>query len=707
MKTRPRPLFLTLSLCLTLGLQGVPAAAQQSADKGRRDTSLVEETSRRLGQLDVTVSGPDEAISNLTAEDFSLTVGGTFIESFTVDRSCSTSTRVERTVVVDEAASDDPPQQVELTPEQAAVVAAAAVKPTYLFYFDQHHLTPAGRQNSIDTARSVVDRLIQDGARGMIISAGKTIQTIQGLTDDRDLIQDGLDALEKDNDQWDVWAYQEDDRVNDVLRALMEQQDQNRALSIARQYQREERFRTDKALRLFEISVAQLADFEPPKAVLYFADSMRRNAGAHYTSYFPNPAGDPDPTISSMESDAFIAGNAFQRAIEAASSHGVRLYTVQGEGLAAPSGITSSRAGFGGRGNGSPGQSVGNQRRRIDAQDSLVGLARETGGRAFLHGAPAKKIAESIFQDLSCLYLISFDVSQFPQDKPLSVNLRTSRPKVKAETRGQILFASKEKRNTARLLAAFTGLTSDDAALPLEGVVIPTGFEDGKYSALVQISAPSMPLPSSRWEIGASFVARGRVREDFAGQIDVDKPYVPVIFETEVKFSPGPFELVLVAHEKTTDQIARATLEGDWPDPDGSPVTLAPMAVVQPAEGAFLRAGELRRNGSLGVPSESHVVPDKPAAVIGLVCRDKTKKSRRAGLVVERKLVGESSAPFADLTLSDPDARCVQLRDIIRAGTMTEGNFSYEVRVTNDDQEEVANATFDFSAIDRAATNGI
>jgi hypothetical protein len=541
----------------------------------------------------------------------------------------------------------------------------------------------------------------------MIISAGKTIQTIQGLTDDRDLIQDSLDALEKDNDQWDVWAYQEDDRVGHVLSALMEQQDQNRALQIARQYQREERFRTDKALRLFEISVAQLADLDPPKAVLYFADSMRRNAGAHYTSYFPTSPGDPDPTISSMESDAFIAGNAFQRAIESASSHGVRLYTVQGEGLAAPSGITSSRAGFGGRGGASPGQSVGNQRRRIDAQDSLVGLARETGGRAFLHGAPAKKIAESIYNDLSCLYLVSFDVSDFPQDKPLAVNLRTSRPKVKAETRGQILFASREKRNTARLLAAFTGLTSDEAALPLQGVVIPTGFEDGKYSALVQISAPAMPLASSRWEIGASFVARGRVRDDFAGQIDVDKPYVPVIFEKEIEFSPGPFELVLVAHEKTTDQIARATIDGDWPDPDGNPVTLVPMAVGQPTDGAFLRAGEMRRNGSLGIPSQSAVTPDKPAAVIGLVCRDKTKKARRAGLIVERKLVGESSAAFTDLTLSDPDARCVQLRDIIRAGTMTEGNFSYEVRVINDDDEEVATATFDFSAIEKATKSDI
>ena len=60
------------------------------------------------------------------------------------------------------------------------------------------------------------------------------------------------------------------------------------------------------------------------------------------------------------------------------------------------------------------------------------------------------------------------------------------------------------------------------------------------------------------------------------------------------------------------------------------------------------------------------MTPGLPTAVIGLVCRDKTKKTKRAGLVVERRLVGESEAPFVDLELSNSGIRCIQLRDIIR-----------------------------------------
>ncbi|NIL99928.1 MAG: hypothetical protein GTN89_03010 [Acidobacteria bacterium] len=664
---------------LTLTAGAVPQGPQEQPKK----VGLVEQTGRRLAQLDVSVSGPDQAIADLTAADFELSVGGEFIESFIVDRACNVEERVVRTITEPSPGTDEP-----------AMPAPPAPKPTYLFYFDQHHLTAAGRQNSLDTARTIVDQLIKDGARGMIVSAGKYIATIQPMTDDRNLMQDALDRLERDNDQWDPYAYQEDSRIEHVMRELQQDQDISKALMTARQYQREERYRTDKALRLFEITIGRLTDLDPPKAVLYFADSMRKNAGEHYVSYFPRTAGDPDPTISKMETDGFMANNAFDRVVEAASANEVRLYTVQGEGLLAPS-MTVNRGNT--RNQGAPNA---NNRRRFDAQDSLVGLARETGGQAFLHGAAGKKIATRIERDLSCLYLISFDVTGMPEDRSLAVNLRSKRDKVKATTRGQIVLASEGKRKTSRLLAAFTGIVPDTDAIKLEGVVIPTGFDDGKYTALVQIRAPSTPLPSSTWEIGASLVSRGKVRQDIAGRIEVDRPAIPVIFEAEMTFGPGPYQLVMVAHEQTTDRIARAEIEADWPDPDAEEVTLGPLTLLQPTEGAFLRDGALRRSGSLGRTADEFVEPGLPAAVIGLVCRKDSKRARKAGLVVSRRLVGETEAPFTDLDLSESEIRCVQLRDIIRAGTMTGGRFTYELKVVDKTDRELTTSTLEFAAVD-------
>lgn len=682
--TNPSGRLTYLILAGSLLVSALPALPQDNGDEPR-EVDLIERTGRRLAQLDVSVSGPDDAIGNLTADDFELVVGGRFIESFIVDRACNIGERVVRTTTAeapDATGSQVPATAVPLSP-----------KPTYLFYFDQHHLTMAGRQNSLDTARTIVDQLVVNGARAMIVSAGKYIATIQPLTDDRDRMQDALDRLERDNDQWDVYAYQEDSRIEQVMRELQQDNDMTKAIGTARLFQREERYRTDKALRLFEITIGRLTDLDPPKVVIYFADSMRKNAGEHYVSYFPRQSAAPNLTLAAMESDGFVANNAFDRVVEAASSYEVRLYTVQAAGMLAPS-MTMSRGA-----SQNQSQPSANNRRRFDAQNSLVGLARETGGQAFLHGAPGKKIATRIERDLSCLYLISFDASDMPEDRPLAVSLRMKRGKVKATTRGQIFLASEGKRKTTRLLAAFTGFVPDADDLKLEGIVIPTGYDKGKYTALVQIRAPSMPLPKTIWEIGASLVSHGKVRQDFSGRIEVDRPSVPVIFEAEMSFGPGPYQLVMVAHEQITDRIARAEIEADWPDPDANEVTLSPLTLLQPSEGAFLRNGELRRSGSLGKTATEYIEPGLPLAVIGLVCRNKSKKMKKARIVIERRLIGETEASFTDLELSDSGIRCIQLRDIIRADTMTEGNFTYELRVVDKSNRELTALKLEFSTV--------
>ena len=82
-----------LALAMMATVPAVPQEAEPSApDEAQddaRDIGLVERTQRGLAQLDVSVSGPWEAISNLTAEDFELVIFGNLIEDLVVDRLCS------------------------------------------------------------------------------------------------------------------------------------------------------------------------------------------------------------------------------------------------------------------------------------------------------------------------------------------------------------------------------------------------------------------------------------------------------------------------------------------------------------------------------------------------------------------------------------------------------------------------------------------
>jgi hypothetical protein len=429
--------------------------------------------------------------------------------------------------------------------------------------------------------------------------------------------------------------------------------------------------------------------------VVYFSDTMRSNAGAHYMSFFSQRADavQRDPVLSAMELDSFSAATAFDRVVEEAGAHGIRLYTVQAEGMVGESMVSSSR-GQTARGANLSGETMATNRRTFDAQNSLVSLAAETGGESFLRGVRAAKIADRIRSELSCVYLISFDPTGFPLDRGLPVLVRVKRPKVKVHARGQLVLQSESERLSSRLLAAFASPQRSDQPGGLRGLVVPTGYADGKFSALVQMSAPASPLSGASWELGLSLVSRGKVRENASGSVVVSGPGVPVVFEAEMSFKPGPFEIVMVARESTGKQIYTTLIEGDWPDPDDAPVTLGPIVALQPGEGLFLRDGEVRSRGALARESRELLRVDLHTAMIGIVCR---AGSQRTTVTVERKLAGADAVDFETMELELGEERCAQFRDIVPADVMSPGAFKYAVRVL-EETEELAGASLEFMA---------
>ena len=86
--------------------------------------------------------------------------------------------------------------------------------------------------------------------------------------------------------------------------------------------------------------------------------------------------------------------------------------------------------------------------------------------------------------------------------------------------------------------------------------MIPTGFKDGRYSALLQVSVPGTPLPLANWELGASVVFRDNVKEEASEQFEIDRPDIPVVLERELRMKPGSYEMTSVAHEKLSGMIS-------------------------------------------------------------------------------------------------------------------------------------------------------
>ena len=246
-----------------------------------KDVGLMERTSARLAQIDVTVSGPKDVIAGLTAADFQVKLNDKLVPNVIVDALCG-ETGASRAAATPTPAA--PPVAVTAASASAAsaVPAERASTVTYLLYFDQPHLTQAGRRASIDAAREMMPKLMAGGNRAMLVSNANSLKVLVPLTEDRSKIDAALAAMIDDTNDFDPFAMTEENRLAEIMGEIGNRTDH--AIALAKGYAREERSRQERDLNRLRMVVGRLAEVDPPKAVLYFADNMRSNAGEHTTS---------------------------------------------------------------------------------------------------------------------------------------------------------------------------------------------------------------------------------------------------------------------------------------------------------------------------------------------------------------------------------------------------------------------------------------
>ena len=666
------------------------AAAGLAADAPQKphDVGLIERASTRLAQIDVTVSGPKDAVSGLTADDFEVRVNRKLVPGIVVDDLCLGEARVRA------AAPPEPPGGPTAEPKSTPappVDAPRETMATYILYFDMPHLTQSGRHGAIDAARDMLPKLLAGGHRAMLIANANALKTIVPLTSDAKRLDAALVELIDDQSTFDPFSATEENRLSDIIRELDRGVDF--ALALARRYASDERWKQERDLRRLSMVLGRLADIDPPKAVLYFADTMRENAGEHYLAFFSGTAlkdanGRPASDATAILADAATGALPLDRVINESAALGIRFYTVEGQGMTGTSTFIQSHAspstGGGGGGRNTSSMLVNSQRTR-DAQGTLASLAVETGGRSFINGVSPGKMAAQILDDLSCLYLLSFDPSGFPQDAPLSVSVAVKRPKVKAIVRGRLVIQSDATRLTGRVLSAFT--SPDAVATADAGVhvgLIPIDYHDGKFRARVQVAMNGSAVPITTWDIGASVVSQGIVRQDGSGRIQVTLPNTPVVYEEDMDFSAGDYDLIAVAHEVETDTLASKEVHGRWPKLDVELASLGPIAVSQSMPGGFLRNGVSHTQGAVIVGEDGALRGDAATAVISLVCRAKDQKRP---LKVVRTLAGEEETPVGTTELDLTTSRCAQVVDLIPPKTLGAGVYRFVIAVSSDGRE--------------------
>jgi VWFA-related protein len=690
---------LLLSLCVLLLAAASLVAQEADREQEPIESGLVEYAERRLIQLDVSFTPKKKAAGHpfpeLGPDDFDLVINGRPIRIEYADRLCQVTPEETTGPVepVEPAAPAEPPPAVP--PRRTS---------TFIFYLEHTLLTMMGQNIALEMAERLIPEMVVDGNRGMVVSSGsKVIQS--EFSEDPDELLALIADVRKDTAQWSEYLYAqtEQQRYNEIN----EQPSTELQRFAARAHQLEEMRITSNRLRRLSALIGGLAEVDPPKAVFYFADITRRNPGQHYIRLFTAGTGDPFGAYS--EGTGLHHGFAFDDVLAEANAQGVRLYTIQAQGMQT---IPWQEAG---RPNDT---SLGLTRLR-DAEDTMTSFAAETGGEMFFGGVDAStmgKVLRRVKQDLSCLYLLSFYPTDLPEDGALRVLLRLDDESEAAReaderftfrTRGQLVVQSERRREQSLLLAAHVASATVDAD-PGRSAAIPLSFSKGHYDALVQfvVRGPDLPagvVDDCVWDLGMTHVFGTEVEGDVSGRVEAGDPAVPVVLETTWRFRPGRSEIVAVGHEHRLGQLATDQTDFDWPDPNKSKATISPIEVVQQVDAVFVRKSgndeEVRQRGTLSV-GEGLVDVGRPAYLIELVCRGPRSKK---DLWVERRLVGETSAEFELLEWAFDGERCIQVRDLVHGGQMSWGDFVYEVRVFDNAEREgepLAERARSFTALD-------
>lgn len=244
------------------------------------------------------------------------------------------------------------------------------------------------------------------------------------------------------------------------------------------------------------------------------------------------------------------------------------------------------------------------------------------------------------------------------------------------------------------ILSGYSAFAQDEPGVAMRGVVIPTGFQAGKYSAMIQVAVDRSSVPGTTWQLDAAFSSRHGKPQEFSSRVAAGEPDTPVAFEAMLEFEPGDTSLTLEVSD--ADRRGQQTVLVHWPDPNSERGTVSPIALLQPSAGAFMRSGSLQARGALASGADNSIQSQLPTAVISVVCRGPGVEDT---VRIDRRLAGAASVNFQTIELLPEHEQCAQVRDMIPPGSLGTGTFRYEVHLTTD-TGRLAAGTREFSAVE-------
>lgn len=576
-----------LALLLQCALLASPVFSQQSSEYSFRVES-------QLVLVNVTVrDNAGNVVSDLKPEDFTILEDNKpqKIASFDLES-------------VDAVATQSVAQTSPLTnspePTAASGVAAAGAslnqfkdRRLIVLFFDLSAMEPDEIDRAATSAEHYVDTQMAPPDLVAIVSLGSSLLVNQDFTGDRQLLKKQLQSFNAGSGQ----GYQEG--TTGTTEGTPDSGQPFTADDTEYNI-----FNTDRRLEALRSVAEKLSHLEQKKSLIYFSSGMDRTG---------------------IENQSEL-----RAAINAAIRSNLAIYTIDLRGLQAlvPGG-EAQNASMRGRSVYSGQSTINALNSNFTTQETLVTLASDTGGRAFLDSNDFTQIFKGVQQDTSTYYLLGYHSTNRARDgRYRRITVKVNRPGVKIDYRrgyyapADYQHSTKEDKELQLQQELASDLPATDLPLYLSAAYF--RIEPNKFFIPISLVVPGSQIPFTRSSdrdkatldvIGMVLDSQHnpvtRIRDTVTLAVDTSSEIQKknVQYNTGISLPPGKYQLKCVVRENQTGRLGSFLADLEIPDLKSQPLKMSSVVLASQTQPATknTNGSPLIRDGQEIIPNVTHV----------------------------------------------------------------------------------------------------
>ena len=463
-----------------------------------------------------------------------------------------------------------------------------------VLFFDLSGMEPDEIDHSVTAALNYVDKQMAPADLVSIVSLGSSLQVNQDFTTDHALLKKALQALNPGAGQgFEEGSTGTTEGTPDTGGSFTADDTEYNI------------FNTDRRLEALRSVAERLSHVQQKKSLIYFSSGI-------------------DRTGIENESELRAATNAAVRA-------NLAFYTMDIRGLQAlVAGGEAQNASLRGTSAYSGQSTLNALNSNFTTQETLVTLAADTGGRAFLDSNDFSKVFKGVQDDTSSYYVLGYHSTNPARDgRYRRITVSLNRPGVKIEYRrgyyapADYQHSTREDRERQLEEELNSDLPATDLPLYLAAGYFRIG--DNKFFVPISLAVPGSQIPftSTSNQDKATLDVIGMALDSNKRQVgDLrDTVKLAVNTSTEVKrknvqynngfiLLAGKYHLKFVVRENQSGRMGSFETDIEIPDLKTQPLKMSSVVLanqIQPSKNTRNNSNPLVRNGSEIIPSVTHV----------------------------------------------------------------------------------------------------